>query len=77
MKKYFGGSTLPEIGRAFDRIDSDNNDSLTWVEFTAETKIFATVLELKAALETSDGLAELKAVWDTLDKDGDGMVSSK
>jgi len=33
LSKYFGGSTLKEIGSAFSRIDADGNKSLTWDEF--------------------------------------------
>ena len=35
LSKYFGGSTLQEIGSAFKRIDADGNKSLTWEEFVA------------------------------------------
>merc|ERR1719451_135252 len=33
LSKYFGGSTLKEIGSAFSRIDADGNKSLSWEEF--------------------------------------------
>ncbi len=77
LKKYFGGSTLSEIGHAFNTIDIDNNGSLTWTEFTQETRTLANVIEIKNAMETSEGAAELKALFDTLDKDGNGKVSGK
>jgi len=35
LAKYFGGSTLKEIGSAFKRIDTDGNASLSWDEFVA------------------------------------------
>merc|ERR1712078_833668 len=35
LAKYFGGSTLKEIGEAFRRIDTDGNASLSWDEFVA------------------------------------------
>merc|ERR1719353_33502 len=35
LSKYFGGSTLKEIGSAFKRIDVDGNASLSWLEFVA------------------------------------------
>ena len=44
LAKYFGGSTLKDIGSAFKRIDTDGNASLTWEEFVA-----AAGLELPAA----------------------------
>lgn len=77
MKKYFGGASLKDLGLAFNRIDIDNNDSLTWAEFCAEVKSYGTLLGLKEAMETDEGSAELKQLYETLDKDGDGKVSSK
>merc|ERR1719428_1379058 len=35
LAKFFGGSTLKEIGSAFSRIDADGNASLDWEEFIA------------------------------------------
>ena len=77
MKKYFGGTSLAEIGKAFNRIDNDGNDSLTWEEFCTETKSYSAANALKAAMETDEGAADLKALFSTLDKDGDSKVSSK
>jgi hypothetical protein len=36
-----------------------------------------TALKLAKAMATEDGKAELKKLWDTLDKNGDGKVSGK
>jgi Ca2+-binding EF-hand superfamily protein len=33
MAKFFGGSDMASIGKAFNRIDFDGSDSLTWQEF--------------------------------------------
>lgn len=77
MKKHFGGNNLSEIGHAFNRIDSDNNDSLTWIEFAAEVKTYGAVLDLKKTLELEEGKAEFKALFDTLDKDDSGKISGK
>lgn len=35
LSKYFGGSTLKEVGSAFSKIDTDASKSLTWDEFVA------------------------------------------
>ena len=35
LSRYFGGSTLKEIGQAFKRIDVDGSASLSWEEFVA------------------------------------------
>mmetsp|Transcript_37721 Transcript_37721/g.99724 ORF Transcript_37721/g.99724 Transcript_37721/m.99724 type:complete len:143 (-) Transcript_37721:415-843(-) len=33
IKKYFGGCTIEETAETFNRIDSDDNGSLSWEEF--------------------------------------------
>jgi Ca2+-binding EF-hand superfamily protein len=82
MKKFFGGASLAEIGSAFKIIDADGDGSLTWDEFlgaaTKKNKAANAALEhLKGAIATEEGMAELKALFATLDKDGDGKISSK
>lgn len=77
MSKFFGGSTLKEIGSAFNRIDSNNDDALTWDEFASEVKSYDAAFKLADAMKTDEGIADLKALWDTLDKNGDGKVTSK
>ena len=32
MKKFFGGSTIAEVGRQFNQIDADANKELSWEE---------------------------------------------
>merc|ERR1719183_2423932 len=49
LSKYFGGSTLKEIGSAFKRIDTDGNASLSWAEFAAAAGLEATEAELEGA----------------------------
>jgi len=82
MAKYFGGSTPAEIGQAFKRIDANGDGNLTWEEFVAASEAKGAEVEtgavkLAEAMQTDDGKADLKAFFDTLDKDGDGKVSSK
>jgi len=79
MSKYFGGSTLQEIGQAFNRIDSNGDDQLTWEEFEVATtqRAYSAELQLAKAISTAEGKEDLKALWDTLDKDGDGKISGK
>mmetsp|Transcript_27820 Transcript_27820/g.36268 ORF Transcript_27820/g.36268 Transcript_27820/m.36268 type:complete len:185 (+) Transcript_27820:55-609(+) len=77
MSKHFGGATLSEIGHAFNRIDINKDDSLTWEEFTTSAKSYDAALKLAASMKTDEGYADLKSLWDTLDKSGDGKVSGK
>jgi Ca2+-binding EF-hand superfamily protein len=77
MSKFFGGSTLGEIGEAFNRIDSNGNDMLTWDEFHSEIMSYAAAKQFAKALQTKSGQTELKALFDTLDKDSDGKVTGK
>ena len=42
LAKYFGGATLREIGQMFNQIDEDNSDSLTWDEFSTQSRVYLT-----------------------------------
>jgi len=83
MAKFFGGSTLKEIGSAFRRLDTDNNGALTWDEFEAalvqwdSSSSAAGVNRLALILEEDETKAELQTLFEKLDKDGDGKVTSK
>ena len=77
MSKYFGGTTLKEIGEAFNRIDSNGDDNLTWDEFLSEIKSYQVVKSMQDAFAKEEGKAELKALWDSLDANADGKVSGK
>merc|ERR1719240_1353034 len=79
LSKYFGGSTLKEIGSAFKRIDADGNASLSWEEFVAAAGLaLPAAPEPEAAapepetVDGSKGLEELRKLFETLDKDHDG-----
>merc|ERR1719375_1414418 len=49
LAKYFGGSTLKEIGSAFKRIDKDGNASLSWEEFVAAAGLSSAVAQHDSA----------------------------
>lgn len=38
LQKYFGGASLMQIKRAFVRIDTNDDEKLTWEEFVAAGK---------------------------------------
>mmetsp|Transcript_26567 Transcript_26567/g.65794 ORF Transcript_26567/g.65794 Transcript_26567/m.65794 type:complete len:126 (-) Transcript_26567:51-428(-) len=40
LAKYFGGSSVAEIGQAFKRLDTDKSGDLSWAEFTAGCERF-------------------------------------
>ena len=77
MSKYFGGSSLKEIGEGFNRIDSNGDDNLTWDEFVSEIKSYSAAQKMSAAMGTQEGKEDFKKLWETLDKNGDGKVSGK
>merc|ERR1712070_1061132 len=90
LAKYFGGSSMKEIATAFGRLDTNNSDSLTWDEFAAGTevapasttapdpaRVWAIVRNVVAVMETEDGEAELRAVFDKIDRDDNGKVSCR
>jgi len=41
MSKFFGGSSVSAVGRAFRRIDADGSGDLTWEEFVAGSSLRA------------------------------------
>jgi Ca2+-binding EF-hand superfamily protein len=57
LAKYFGGSTLQEIGSAFSRIDADGNKSLSWEEFVEAAGLGLAVL-VQSQIEDSGKPAE-------------------
>ena len=77
MGKFFGGLTVSEVGKMFKKLDVDGSGDLTWDEFENALQSMDMSLRLAQALESQEGMAELKALWDTLDKDGDGKVTGK
>merc|ERR1719443_254003 len=82
MSKYFGGSTPAEVGQAFKKIDKNKDGDLTWEEFVAaaESRIIqieAGKVKLAEAMNTPGGEEELKKIFNSLDKDGNGKVDSK
>jgi len=77
MGSYFGGATMGEIGSAFRRIDGDNSDDLSWEEFEAAARSYQLTQSFATMLATPTGRAELQSLFETLDSNGDGRVSSK
>ena len=82
LKKYFGGGTLAEVGMAFRRIDVNDDKHLTWEEMEAHAaELIGSSDAAGAALANKVGdpkvWDELKALFDSLDHDADGKVTSK
>ena len=77
MGKFFGGSTMVEVGHMFKTLDVDNSGDLTWGEFEGAVSGLDTAMMVARAMQTSEGAAELKSLFETLDEDGDGKVTSE
>ncbi|KOO22056.1 calmodulin [Chrysochromulina tobinii] len=77
MGRFFGGLTIGEVGQMFKKLDADGSGDLTWGEFETALQQMDWSVRLAQALESQQGAAELKALWDRLDKNGDGKVSGK
>jgi Ca2+-binding EF-hand superfamily protein len=81
MGKYFGGSTLKEIGTAFKRLDTNKDGSLSWDEFESALETWAAggevVAKMATAMAADEGAAEFLSLFEKLDKDADGKVSSQ
>jgi Ca2+-binding EF-hand superfamily protein len=75
MGRFFGGLTVGEVGQMFKKLDADGSGDLTWGEFETALQQMDWSVRLAQALESQQGAAELKALWDRLDKNGDGTVS--
>merc|ERR1712032_793582 len=83
LSKFFGGDSLKSIGTLFSVADGDGDESLSFDEFIALAKTRATAiaastgasigeLQLSAAVSSAEGVAKLRALFDELDKDGNG-----
>jgi Ca2+-binding EF-hand superfamily protein len=77
LAKYFGGTSLAELGKAFKRLDVDASKDLSWEEFVNASEEFAAAFQMADLMANDDGRAELKALFDALDTAGTGRVSSK
>jgi len=77
MSKFFGGCTIAEAGKAFKSIDVDGSGDLTWEEFEGAISGMDATIRLAQALATQEGAKELKALFESLDKNGDGRVTGK
>ena len=77
MSTFFGGCTIKEVGSTFKTLDADASGDLTWEEFEGAISGMDSALRVAQALATQEGAQELKALFDGLDKDGDGKVTSK
>mmetsp|Transcript_80006 Transcript_80006/g.138871 ORF Transcript_80006/g.138871 Transcript_80006/m.138871 type:complete len:460 (-) Transcript_80006:16-1395(-) len=77
MSKYFGGSSAKEVGQAFRWIDADQSKDLTWEEFVDATKEFDLAFKMSDVINSPGGRVELESLWNTLDKNSDGKVSSR
>merc|ERR1712147_295949 len=88
LSKFFGGSSLKAIGTLFSGAEGDGDESLSYDEFLKLAQLRAKAvaaaagvsvgdIQLSAAVGTDAGVAKLRALFDELDKDGDGGVSGK
>ena len=77
MGVFFGGCTKAEVGKTFKTLDIDGSNDLTWSEFEGAIAGMDASLRLAHAVASEEGAAELKGLFDSLDKDGDGRVTGK
>ena len=77
LSRYFGGATAKEVGRQFQRVDVDGSGALTWDEFVSGCVSFGGAIKVADALLTDSGKAELKGLFESLDKNSDGRVTRK
>ena len=77
LAKYFGGASLGEIGAAFARLDADGSGDLTWKELRSGGATLGAAVRIADGLSTPDGNAELRRLFESIDSNSDGKVTSK
>lgn len=77
ISKFFGGVSQKKVGKLFKELDADHSGDLTWSEFTAAIDSVDAETAMARAMATSDGYEKLSALWASLDKDGDGVVTAE
>lgn len=85
LARYFGGTNVGQIGRAFARIDTNKDKRVSWEEFVDASRQMlpprrvpaVSIKAVTAAMALDEGLEELKSLFEKLDKDANGKVTSK
>ena len=82
MQKAFGAEvTQVDLALQFQRLDADGSNELTVEKFEKGVQGFAEsfgpALRIADSMATPEGVSELRKLFDALDKDDNGKVSSK
>lgn len=73
MGKFFGGQTMKEVGSNFNGLDRNNDGFIDWDEAFVGALCYHRRMEQIWA----DQYPDLKTLFDAMDKDENGMISSK
>lgn len=77
MQSYFGGINAKESGKMFAHLDVDKGGSLTFDEFVAGSAAYGVRRRVADVMATEHNRAELRALFEQIDTDGDGCVDSR
>eukprot|EP00928_Gymnodinium_smaydae_P020323 TRINITY_DN17859_c0_g1_i2.p1 TRINITY_DN17859_c0_g1~~TRINITY_DN17859_c0_g1_i2.p1 ORF type:complete len:283 (+),score=75.70 TRINITY_DN17859_c0_g1_i2:50-898(+) len=75
LRFFFDGAPLDEIQSAFKRISADKQDVLDWESFEDAAASYSTAMQTAESMSTAEGSERFKALFEKIDKDGDGRVS--
>ena len=73
-QKYFGDATAEEIAEQFDGLDVHKRSALTFEQFVDGAMSLGVAVSLAEALATSEGDAELREFFDTIEADENRRV---
>jgi len=77
LKRHFGDATKEEVAAAFSIIDVDDSGTIEWAEMVVASKAYLAAEAASDMCMTPEGVAALKRLFDLIDKDRNGSVSSK
>eukprot|EP00931_Biecheleriopsis_adriatica_P102456 TRINITY_DN7742_c0_g1_i2.p1 TRINITY_DN7742_c0_g1~~TRINITY_DN7742_c0_g1_i2.p1 ORF type:complete len:278 (-),score=49.76 TRINITY_DN7742_c0_g1_i2:57-890(-) len=74
-QKFFGTVSVKELQESFKRIDKDHNNALSFAELVHAAEVFHMAAQTGNALQTEEGRAYIRNMFDQFDKDKNGQIT--
>eukprot|EP00931_Biecheleriopsis_adriatica_P102457 TRINITY_DN7742_c0_g1_i3.p1 TRINITY_DN7742_c0_g1~~TRINITY_DN7742_c0_g1_i3.p1 ORF type:complete len:303 (-),score=41.80 TRINITY_DN7742_c0_g1_i3:57-896(-) len=74
-QKFFGSASVKELKKSFKRIDKDHNNALSFAELVHAAEVFHMAAQTGNALQTEEGRAYIRNMFDQFDKDKNGQIT--